>query len=100
MDGVNKTAVPHPMVTGKRLFINVSSTFTACMGSKKQWLLLVEDSTDYTLSFSLEEKSELKDMMMSSLIDLKTNMTLIQGTHAVTILEKMRLLNSCTRREG
>ena len=51
--------------------MDISFPSTAGMDGNKHWLLTVEDSTDYALSYFLKEKSELKDMMMSLLKDLK-----------------------------
>ena len=34
------------------------------MSGKRQWHLVVEDSTDYEWSYFLKEKSQLKDVVM------------------------------------
>ena len=52
------------MAKGKRLFINISSLSTAIMGSKKHWLLMLKDSTEYVSSYFLKERSELKHVMI------------------------------------
>ena len=59
------------MVKKKRLFIDISSPSTASIVSKKHWLLVVEDSTDYSLSYFSQEKFKVKDMMMSLLKELQ-----------------------------
>ena len=64
-------AVPHSMVKGKRLLIGISSPSTAIMGGNKHWLFVVEDSIYHAWCYFLKEKSELKDVMRSSLKDLK-----------------------------
>ena len=69
---VSKIAVQCLIVNGGRLFINESSPFTADNDSKKHWLLVVEDSTNYAWSHFLKEKSELKDVIIS-LLRLKGN---------------------------
>ena len=58
--GVSKIVVPQSTVKGKILFIDISSASTASMASKKHWLLIVDDNTDYFL----KEKSELNDLIM------------------------------------
>ena len=70
-NGMSKMALSCSMVKGKRLFIDISSPSTATMGGKKHWHLIVEDRTEYGFSGFLKEKSESKDVMISSLNDLK-----------------------------
>ena len=61
---VSKMSVSYLMVKGEGLFIDINSPSTASLGGKKYWLLIVENNTDYALSYFLPEKSELKDVMM------------------------------------
>ena len=55
----------------ERLFFDISSPSTPTFGSKKHWLLVVDDSSDYIWSFFLKEKSDLADMMISLIKNLK-----------------------------
>ena len=64
-------AVPCSMAKGEQMFIDICSPSTANMGSIKHWLLVVNNGTDYASGNFLNKKSELKDVMMSLLKDLK-----------------------------
>ena len=48
---VSKMAIPHSLVEGKRLFVDISSPFTASVGDKKHSLLVVEKSLDYAWGY-------------------------------------------------
>ena len=57
---------------------------TSTFGSKKHWLLVIEDCTNYEWSYFLKEKPKLKKMMLDSIKNLKT-MLFRSGMHAVII---------------
>ena len=63
--------VPCSIVKGEKLFLDISSPSTAYIGGKRHCLLIVEDSRDQMWSYFSKKKSELKDVMMSPLKDLK-----------------------------
>ena len=69
--GVNKKAVVHCKVWRERLFFNISSLLTPSLGGKKHWLLVIEDSTDFSRIYFLKEKLELKNVMMLLMKDIK-----------------------------
>ena len=64
-------AVPCLPAKGQRLYVNISSSSTSSICSKKLWFLIVKDSTDYAWSYFLKEKSELKHVMMSLIKNVK-----------------------------
>ena len=66
-------AALHSIVQSKKLFTDINSPSNASMGGKEHLLLVVEDSNDYAWIFFLKEKSELEDVVMSLLKDLKTS---------------------------
>ena len=49
----------------------MSSPSTATVGGKKHWLLVIEDSTDYVWNYFLKEKSELKNVVVCLIKNLK-----------------------------
>ena len=72
---LTKLPVERSKIKGKRLFIDFSSPSTVNMGSKKHWMLVLQDSTNHTWSYFLKQKSELVDMMIVLLKDLKMDNT-------------------------
>ena len=50
---VSKKAVVLSKIFGERLFFDISSLWTPSFGSKKHWLLVVENSTDNSWSGNL-----------------------------------------------
>ena len=44
-------------IPGERIFIDISSMIDPSAGGKKDWLLIVDEATDYTQSFFLKKKS-------------------------------------------
>ena len=68
--GVSKMAVALSKILGERLFLDISSPLTPTLGGKKHWLLVVEDSRNYSLSFILKE-SDLGCVMLGSIEYLK-----------------------------
>ena len=92
---VSKMAVPHSTVKGERMFMNISSPSTTSMGGKKHLLCMVEDSTDYALSYFSKEKSESKDVMMSLSKDLKSTYSVDKRyIHSVNVGENEGLCYS------
>ena len=69
--GVSEKAAEHSKTLGERLFFDISLPSPPTFGSKKHWLLIMEDSIDFALTYFLKEKSELKKMMLSLIKDLK-----------------------------
>ena len=59
-------------ILGERLFFHISSLLTPTLGGKKHWLLAVEESMENARSHFLKEKSELKNVMMGLIKNLKT----------------------------
>ena len=51
MSGVSMSAVERSKIEGEKLFIDISSSSTMSMGGKKHWLLVLEDSSIYALSY-------------------------------------------------
>ena len=49
---------------GERIFIDISSMLYPSAGGKKHWLLIVDESTDYTHSFPLKKKSDMIKIML------------------------------------
>ena len=62
--------VTHSTVKGKRLFIDISSSSTV-ISSKKLWLLVVEDRTDYFLELLFKGKIWVENLMTPLLKDFK-----------------------------
>ena len=63
-------------------FIDIISPSTTRMGSRKPWLLVVEDSTHYAWSYFLKEKLELKDGMLELLKDFRSTQCIdVRYTH-------------------
>ena len=44
---------------GERIIIDISSMIPPSAGGKKHWLLIMDESTDYTHSFFLKKKSDI-----------------------------------------
>ena len=68
---VSKKAVPWSKILGERLFFDISSLSTPTFGSKKHWLLIVDDSSNFSWHFFLKEKSNLVDAMIGLIKNLK-----------------------------
>ena len=66
-----KKAVPCSKIWEKRLFFNVSSPSTPILDSKKHWLLIIDDSSNFIWSFFLKEMSNLADVMIGLIKNLK-----------------------------
>ena len=49
---------------GERIFIDITSMIHPSAGRKKHWLLIVDDTTDYTDSFFLKKESDLVESMI------------------------------------
>ena len=69
--GVSKKAADELKIWGERLFFDVSSPSTPTFGGKKHWLLVMEESSNYAWSFFLKEKSNLEDVMLGLIKNLK-----------------------------
>ena len=48
--GVSKTSAANSTINGERIFIDISSPPTVSTGGKRHWLLVMEDTTNYTQS--------------------------------------------------
>ena len=57
-------AVAWSKIKGESLYIDISLPYTASLGGKKHWLLVIDDSTDHALSCFSKEKSELETVMV------------------------------------
>ena len=62
----------HSKILREMLFFNISSSLIPTFGGRKHWLLDMEDSTNYAWSNFLNEKSDLKNVIMSLIGNLKT----------------------------
>ena len=56
---------------GKKAFFDINSPLTPVIGDKKHWLLFIEDSSNYSWSFLLEENSDLAGVMLGLIENLK-----------------------------
>ena len=70
--GVCKKAVACSKILGERLLFDISSPSTPTFVGKKHWLLVIEDSTDFTWSYFLKKKLDLLSAMMNLVKNLKT----------------------------
>ena len=65
---VSKRAVKHSIL-GERLFFNISWSSTSTLRGKKHWLPFIEDN--YAWSYFLKEKSQLKNVLLGLIKNLK-----------------------------
>ena len=86
---VSKKAVAHSKMLGERLFFDISFPSPPTFGGKKHWLLVIEDSSNYTWSIFLKEKSDLAFVMLGFINILKINIIYRYNTCAVTMLVKI-----------
>ncbi len=70
---VNKTAVECSMVTGERLYLDISSPNTASLSRKKHWLLILDDATGYVWSYFLKYKIDLTKNVLGLIKELKSS---------------------------
>ena len=63
--------VAQSKMLGERLFFNINSSSTAIFRGKKHWLVVMDDSRVCIWSFFLKEKSNLVDIMIGSIANLK-----------------------------
>ena len=68
---ISKEPKPRSKVRGEKLLIDISSPKTRSIGGKNHWLLIMDDYTDQTWSKFLKEKSELGDVMIEFILELK-----------------------------
>ena len=68
---ISKVPVKRASEPGGRLCIDISSPSTKSIGGKQHWLLVVDDCTDYAWSFFLKQKSDLKDITIALIKELK-----------------------------
>ena len=73
---VTKNAVPWSKILYEWLFFNISSPSTHAFGSKKHWLLDIDDSSNFIRSFFLKEKSDLVYIILGLIKDLKNKYNL------------------------
>ncbi len=59
------------MVPDERISIDISSPKPTSIGGKKHWLLAVDDYSDFSWSYFLKKKSELKDHIVGLIKELK-----------------------------
>ena len=69
--GVSKKAVAQSKILEERLFFDISTCSTPTFEGKKHWLLVMDDSSNYALSFFLKEKSDLAGIMLGLVKNLK-----------------------------
>ena len=69
--GVSKKDVARSKILGERLFFDVSSPSTSTFCGKKHCLLVIDDSSNYVWSFFLKEKSNIADVMLGIIKNLK-----------------------------
>ena len=68
---LNRELQPKSSVPGERLFLDISSVKATSIGGAKFWLLVLDDATDMCWSFFLKEKSELAEVVLQLLLDLR-----------------------------
>ena len=61
---------------GRKAFFYISSPTTPTVGTKKNWLLVIDDSTSYVQSFFLKETSNLADIIVGLIKNLKNEYNL------------------------
>ena len=69
--GLCKTGLAGSRIKEERPCINVHLPFTASLGGKKHWLLVIVDITDHALSYLFKKKSELNTVTVVLRQDLK-----------------------------
>jgi len=67
---MNKETVKCAAKSGKRLFINISSTEHESYRKARFWLLVINNVTDFCWSFLLKLKSETEEVMISLIKEL------------------------------
>ena len=77
---VPKEKVDLSKVPGERLFINISSPSERSIGGNRHWLLVLDDYSDFPMSFFLSHKDMLKTKLVPLIKSLK-----LQGTNAKII---------------
>ena len=68
---ISKVPVKQAGKPGGRLCIDISSPSTKSIGGKCHWLLVVDDCTNYAWSFFLKQRSEIKDIVIALIKELK-----------------------------
>ena len=81
--GVSKKAVAWLTILGE------SFPSTPTFGSKKHWLLAIDDSSNYIWSFFLKEKSNLVDISIGIIKNLKNKYNLHIHFYAVIMQDKI-----------
>ena len=69
--GVSKKTVTQSKPLEERLFFNISLPSTPTLGGKKHWLLVVNDRRNNIWIFFLKEKSDLVDVLLGLIKNLK-----------------------------
>ena len=70
-EAVSKKAVAQSEILGERLFFDISSPSTPTFGGRKHWLHVISNNGNYICSFYLKEKSDLADIMIDLIKNLK-----------------------------
>ena len=85
---------------GERLFFNISSLSTPTFGSKKHWLHVIDDSSNYVWSFFLKEKSDIADIMFGLIKNLKNKYIMqVQCLHCDNAGKNVAFEKAC-KQEG
>ena len=83
---------------GANAFLYISSPFTLTFGGKCHWLLVIKDCSDYCWSFFLHEKSDLTQMMLVLINNLKTKYNLqVQRLRCNNAGENQALKQTCNQ---
>ena len=83
---ISKAPATRATEPGERISIDISSPKPTSIGGKKHWLLAVDDYSDFSWSYFLKKKSELKDHIIGLIKELKAK-------HGISV-KTIRLDNS------
>ena len=76
--GVSRTSNTQSTKPGERLFIDITSIQAHSFGGKKFWLVVVDDATNLTWSFFLQQKNATAKEMFTLLKHLHSNGVIIK----------------------
>ena len=68
---LNKVTEERSKEVGERLFFDITPMKHPSYGGSRNWLLILDDYSDYTWSFFLKEKSDLAECMVDFIQDLE-----------------------------
>ncbi len=98
----NKTAVECSTIPGERLYLDISLPNTASLSGKNHWLLIVDNATDYVLSYFLKYKSNFTENVLGWIKELKSSnvaVKIVKYIHCDNAGENVALEMAC-KQEG